>query len=113
MIEWSSEQVVEWLKETEMDSATVKVLAENGIDGKQLHYCTEEQLGKVNLSKGRCMRVIEERDEYLSEETTRKFATSSYEEESDEDGVQIMEAFRKFNSPVEITDKYRYNAQFA
>ena len=115
MLEWSSEQVVEWLKEMEMDSATVKALAENSIDGKQLYYCTEEELGKVNLSKGRCMRVVEERDEYLSEETTRKLATSSYyyKEGGGEGGVQMMEAFRKFNSPVEITDKYRHKAQFA
>ena len=73
MIDWSCEQVEDWAKDVDIDASSIKAMRDNDIDGKQLHHCTEEDLGKIIRSKWRRLTIIEERDNYLITEASQQF----------------------------------------
>ena len=113
MEDMTCEQVADWAREVEIAESSVKVLLHNQIDGKQLAYCTEEDLQKIISSRARCGLIIEERDTFLNDEKAKSFPKTDQAVVTKDAGVEsFIESFRNFDTAVIITEKYKRFSQF-
>ncbi len=103
MKDWSTDRVCEWLQKIGYIGFT-QMFREKNIDGYQLIHCTAEQLMNIVPRKLVCMDIVEQRDTHLATEEELSPEGSVSDQSS---GSSHPQPFRKFDSPVTITDKYK------
>ena len=111
MWNWSTEELCNWLKEV-TDEKTIGTIRSHGLVGKDLINTTLTQLLQLVPKESKCICILEDRDDYIKRERETIKSCTYKKTNNDTEPSDLVEPFRKFGRPIDISDSYQQHAQF-